>query len=116
MVRPLLKHIYLSLCRKIAVAYFSCFGFPNDDKERPGTVISHQNPAGCLEERRLPRHCLPPQRSPPSAVTKVSCGEFVADLCSPAYDALKAVVTHCGNSLLEAQPNVIVALLWSEVP
>ena len=39
---------------------------------------------------------------PACASTKVTCGEFVANLRRPRPDVLKAVVTHCGNSLLEA--------------
>ena len=36
------------------------------------------------------------------ASTKVSCGEFVANLCRPRPDGLKAVVAHFWTPLLEA--------------
>src|SRR5512141_1465115 len=45
------------------------------------------------------RHSSILRRSKPAcASTKVTCSEFVANLCRPRPDVLKAVVTHLWNS------------------
>ena len=45
------------------------------------------------------------------ASTKVMCGEFVANLCRPRPDELKAVVAHYGNSLSEAPSSTNISAL-----
>ena len=101
MVRPLLVLIYLSEdCRRVS----ECFDFPTDDK----AGFCNCNRAGKRElgpRKNADRHGIVFRRSEPTrAGTEVLCGEFVTDLCRPGPDVLEAVVTHCGNSLLEPSP------------
>src|SRR6478672_13447490 len=83
-------------CRRVT----QCFYLPPYDEAWIGNC---HRPGKCKlgSRKNANRHSRIFRRSEAAcASTKVTCGEFVANLCRPRPDDLKAVVTHRWNSLV----------------
>ena len=100
-----------------AIALFLAFGAVALAKqtpfERPSLALVNANSnISSVRAMRENIGSVGIHRSEPTrAGTEVSCTEFVANLRRPRPDVLKAVVTHCGNSLLEAPSSVNISAL-----